>query len=188
MIKSSDGNIRALNREFKEQHTQQLELSNNLELKNVQRDIEILENELRTLERQSQAEDIDRINTELESASREYNSLKTKKDVTSGQITQLNVIIENLQGELDKPEFRDSQYNCHVAEYELVVHEKAVKELELACSKIEKVMSEFHKNKMKKINRLIREYWENIYKGNDIEYIQIKTDETVSNANRRNFT
>lgn len=187
-IKSSDRIIRALNKEFNERHTQQQDLSNNLELKNVQNDIEIIENELKMLEQQAQPEEIDRINTEKESANKEYNSLKTKRDVTSGQITQLNVTIESLQSDLNRPAYRDSQYNYHVAEYELVVQEKAVKELDLAYSKIEKVMSEFHKNKMKKINYLIREYWENIYKGNDIEYIQIKTDETVSNANRRSFT
>lgn len=163
-------------------------MSNNLELKNVQYEIKIIENELKTLEQQAQVEDIDRINTEKDSVTKEYNCLKTKRDVTNGQITQLKVTIENLQSDLDRPEYRDSQYNYHVAEYELIVQEKAVKELELACSKIEKVMSEFHKDKMKKINRLIREYWENIYKGNDIEYIQIKTDETVSNANSRKFT
>lgn len=45
---------------------------------------------------------------------------------------------------------------------------------------------------MKQINRLIREFWREIYRGNDIDYIQIKTDsgkekKDITNV-RRNYT
>ena len=35
----------------------------------------------------------------------------------------------------------------------------------------------YHKEKMKVINKLIRELWRSTYKGNDIDYIEIKTTE-----------
>ncbi len=35
---------------------------------------------------------------------------------------------------------------------------------------------------MKVINRIVRELWRNTYKGNDIDYIEIKTDEMDPNA------
>lgn len=38
----------------------------------------------------------------------------------------------------------------------------------------------FHQQKMNTINRIIRELWRSTYRGNDIDYIEIKTDETES--------
>jgi hypothetical protein len=37
-------------------------------------------------------------------------------------------------------------------------------------------MFHFHKERMREINTIIRELWRQIYRGNDIDYIEIKTD------------
>jgi hypothetical protein len=37
-------------------------------------------------------------------------------------------------------------------------------------------MLHFHKEKMREINTIIRELWRQIYRGSDIDYIEIKTD------------
>jgi DNA repair protein RAD50 len=37
-------------------------------------------------------------------------------------------------------------------------------------------MLHFHKEKMREINTIIRELWRQIYRGTDIDYIEIKTD------------
>lgn len=37
-------------------------------------------------------------------------------------------------------------------------------------------MLHFHKDKMREINTIIRELWRQIYRGSDIDYIEIKTD------------
>jgi DNA repair protein RAD50 len=34
----------------------------------------------------------------------------------------------------------------------------------------------FHKERMEEVNRIIRELWVSIYKGSDIDYIEIKTE------------
>lgn len=38
----------------------------------------------------------------------------------------------------------------------------------------------FHSDKMRTINSIIRELWRSTYRGNDIDYIEIQTDETES--------
>lgn len=42
---------------------------------------------------------------------------------------------------------------------------------------------------MDKINQLIREYWRSIYQGNDIDFIQIQTDdfEKSTTSKKRNY-
>ena len=41
----------------------------------------------------------------------------------------------------------------------------------------------YHKEKMKVVNKIIRELWRNTYRGNDIDYIEIKTSEDSEVAN-----
>ena len=40
----------------------------------------------------------------------------------------------------------------------------------------------FHKERMKLINSIVRDLWRQIYRGNDIDTIEIKTDETQPTA------
>lgn len=38
----------------------------------------------------------------------------------------------------------------------------------------------FHKERMGVINRMVREMWHSTYKGKDIDYVEIKADESAS--------
>merc|ERR1711936_1491649 len=38
-------------------------------------------------------------------------------------------------------------------------------------------MGKYHREKMKVVNKIIRELWLQVYRGNDIDYIEIKTDD-----------
>lgn len=40
----------------------------------------------------------------------------------------------------------------------------------------------FHKERMKMINTIVRDLWRQIYSGNDIDTIEVKTDEAQSTA------
>lgn len=46
----------------------------------------------------------------------------------------------------------------------------------------------YHTTQMEKVNSFIREYWRKIYQGNDIDYIEIKTDEVTGTEKRRNYS
>lgn len=53
--------------------------------------------------------------------------------------------------------------------------------MEQAC---EKALLAYHSMKMEEINASIKELWRNIYKGHDIEYIEIKAEEVTGHASR----
>lgn len=42
---------------------------------------------------------------------------------------------------------------------------------------VEIALSEFHQEHMQNINTIIKQLWRSIYTGNDIDYIQIKTND-----------
>lgn len=184
----SDEQIRTLNGELSDQNAHYRDLNDNLELKNVQCEINNIENRLNSLQQQTKSSDVDRITGEIESLYRKMDTLKTNRDETFGQMTEKNNTIAKLHEELENPDYRDSEHNCEVAKYELIVHEKATNDLKLACEKMGKAISQYHMDKIKKINRIIREYWTNIYKGNDIEYIEMQTAETKTLSHRREYT
>lgn len=57
------------------------------------------------------------------------------------------------------------------------VQKHVEKDLQKYYSAIDYAMLHFHKDRMNSINTIIRELWRLIYKGNDIDYIEIKTDD-----------
>lgn len=44
------------------------------------------------------------------------------------------------------------------------------------------VMMNFHKDRMKTINGIVRSLWRQIYRGNDIDHIEIKAEESVTSS------
>lgn len=42
----------------------------------------------------------------------------------------------------------------------------------------------FHSMKMSEINKIIKELWQNTYKGNDIQTIEIRADQEENNGKR----
>lgn len=54
--------------------------------------------------------------------------------------------------------------------------EAAASDLNSYYKATEWAMLRFHKERMREINAIIRELWRQIYRGSDIDYIEIKTD------------
>merc|ERR1719154_709381 len=54
---------------------------------------------------------------------------------------------------------------------------KVAEDLDKYYRALDFAIMKFHKEKMKVVNKIIRELWRNTYRGNDIDYIEIKTTE-----------
>lgn len=59
--------------------------------------------------------------------------------------------------------------------------------METYTQALEKSILKFHKERMVQINMTIRELWRSIYKGNDIDYIEIQTVDDIGNSRRRSY-
>lgn len=62
------------------------------------------------------------------------------------------------------------------------VTEKTVEDLNSYFKALDWAMMNYHKKRMEQINTIIRDLWRKVYSGNDIDTIEIKTEqeETVS--------
>ncbi|ORY43318.1 hypothetical protein BCR33DRAFT_738609 [Rhizoclosmatium globosum] len=63
----------------------------------------------------------------------------------------------------------------------------AVQDLEKYSKALENAIMKYHTMKMDEINKIIRELWVNTYKGNDIETIEIRSDNEGSTAKNRSY-
>lgn len=94
-----------------------------------------------------------------------------------GQMKESKDRIESAEKELKQPKFKDVKKNF----LNECINEKVLKAIIGDLNKyrlaLERSLLKFHADKMVQINQSFREYWNSIYKGNDIDYILIKTDE-----------
>lgn len=159
-----------------------------MELKNIRVEIEKKQKELDLIKRDERELDTERLMKQRADLSVELKSLFEKIAEHEGQKKEKDKAIDRIKGDLAKPKYRDGSLNYQKALYENVVQTKIVQDLTTYCETLERALTKFHSEKMAKINRLIRELWRSIYKGNDIDYIQINTEEVKGTAKRRSYT
>lgn len=136
-------------------------------------------------------------NLDFRSVTKEKNELIRKRDVATvrrgellGQQGEINNQVNKLQKEMAEPRYKESMKNYMRAKFEVAVKQCGIEDLGRHRQALDWALIEFHKEKMNNINSLIREYWRMIYRGNDIDYIQIKTDDSPSDTSadrRKNY-
>lgn len=188
VIDSIRTEIKVLEREIAEQQNAERELLDNLELKRIQNKISEKQMELETLRRDEQEVDFDQISEKISRLTTEIDAIRQKRIRIDGQMNEKKIIIEDLRAQVNQPKYRDSIRNYKMAHYENVVLAKTIEDLITYCETLEKALTKFHSDKMEKINSVIRDLWRTIYKGNDIDYIQINTEEVKGTAKRRSYT
>lgn len=93
-------------------------------------------------------------------------------------------MIRNNKLELNKKEHKEAIIEYKKKCYELRVEELAVYDLGIYTEALEKSILKFHKERMVQINMTIRDLWRNIYKGNDIDYIEIQTVDDIGGGGK----
>ncbi|XP_048517472.1 DNA repair protein RAD50 [Dendroctonus ponderosae] len=117
---------------------------------------------------------MDNINTKETEISRKIGEEDSLKDLIHKDTTELN-----------KKEHREVVTEYKKKYYELRVEELAVIDLEVYTEALEKSILKFHQERMVQINMTIRELWRNIYRGNDIDYIEIQTVDDIGGGGAR---
>lgn len=165
------------------------DLMDNIELKKLQKETEELKEKLIDLNNSMGNKDSKRLGIELGNLVKKRDDLFNNRSSLSGAMNEVIRQITSLEETLNKSEFKNSIRNYRQSLYEHVVLKKVVIDLDTYCNALEKALLEYHSEKMRKINSLIKELWRSIYRGNDIDYIEIKTDNEIggSSSKRRSY-
>ncbi|XP_017054346.1 DNA repair protein RAD50 [Drosophila ficusphila] len=169
------------------QQTVERDLKDNRELKQLQEKEMKLSESCKTLDKKLGNLDFRSVSKEKVELTKQLDKARVRKGELLGQLGEINSQVNKLKREIDEPRFKESLKNFRKANYELMITKMSIEDLGQHRLALEWALIQFHAEKMEKINRLIREYWRMIYRGNDIDYIQVKTDEvsTDASADRR---
>ncbi|EKX42277.1 Rad50/sbcC double strand break DNA repair processing nuclease, meiosis and mitosis [Guillardia theta CCMP2712] len=92
--------------------------------------------------------------------------------------------IRGCESELRKSEYQDIDKIYALELVKLNAKRIAEQDLDKSYKALDRALVKFHTLKMEQINQSLKEFWQNTYRGDDIAYIEIKTDVDESN-NRR---
>ncbi|XP_059483386.1 DNA repair protein RAD50 [Neocloeon triangulifer] len=99
-----------------------------------------------------------------------------------GAQKELKSKINELKQELDKPIMKNAEATYKQKHVNLLVEERIIKDLHMYLTALEQAVIHFHKERMAEVNRIVRELWISIYKGSDIDHIEIKTEKDEKQA------
>lgn len=133
-------------------------------------DIESLEDKVLSIGSLSTIEaDLKRYSQEKERLLSEYNRCHGTLSVYQSNISKHKL-------ELKQTQYKDIEKRYFNQLLQLKTTEMANKDLDRYYAALDKALMRFHSIKMEEINKIIKELWQQTYRGQDIDYISINSD------------
>ncbi|KRZ18135.1 putative aconitate hydratase, mitochondrial [Trichinella zimbabwensis] len=106
-----------------------------------------------------------------------------------GKKSELELTIDRLRGELDSNIYKDADVKWRDKMIAHVTLEHAQNDLYHYANALEQAIMQFHKTKMQEVNAILKDLWETVYQGSDVDYIEIKSEEDLQDnfGKRRNY-
>lgn len=140
------------------------------EVDKLTHEIELLEDKVLTLGGFSTVE------AELKKLSHERERLLSELNKCHGTLSVYQSNISKNKVDLKQAQYKDID-KCYFDQLiQLKTTEMANKDLDRYYSALDKALMRFHTMKMEEINKIIRELWQQTYRGQDIDYISIHSD------------
>ncbi|CAI9117568.1 OLC1v1018973C1 [Oldenlandia corymbosa var. corymbosa] len=116
------------------------------------------------------------IDAELAKLTREKERLLSELNRQRGTVSVHNSNISKNMITLKESQYKDIDKRYFDQLVQLKTTEMANKDLDRYYSALDKALMRFHTMKMEEINKIIRELWQQTYRGQDIDYISIHSD------------
>ncbi|KAI8576739.1 hypothetical protein K450DRAFT_178854 [Umbelopsis ramanniana AG] len=159
------------------------DLTDNLRYRAAVTNIEKLQVEIHELHRQLQQWDNTSYESHLETLQSRQAELIDKRGGIQGELRQMDDQIERYEYDL-KTEYKDIDKLHRKHFIGVRASEMAIADMNKYASALEKAIMRFHALKMEDLNKIIKELWINTYKGGDIDYIEIQSDNDGPASNR----
>lgn len=165
-----------MNSELAKQQMKKRDLDDNLKLRSKEAEADVLKKKIEELRKSLGDLKYETLRTEKRKLQMEEETLNREKAQAQGRLREQQVTIASLRDELKNPVYANAEREYHEKVVKKKVMEAASSDLHSYYKATEWAMLHFHKEKMREINTIIRELWRQIYRGSDIDYIEIKTD------------
>uniref|UniRef100_A0A0A9AU83 DNA repair protein RAD50 n=1 Tax=Arundo donax TaxID=35708 RepID=A0A0A9AU83_ARUDO len=140
------------------------------EVDRLARDIESLE------ERVVSIGSLSTIEADLKQHAQERERLVSELNRFQGTLSVYQSNITKHKQELKQTQYKDIEKRYTNQLLQLKTTEMANKDLDRYYTALDKALMRFHTMKMEEINKIIKELWQQTYRGQDIDYISINSD------------
>ncbi|KAJ0261961.1 DNA repair protein RAD50 [Hirschfeldia incana] len=152
-------------------------IEDNLNYRTTKAQVEVLTGEIETLEEQIlNIGGIPAVEAEIAKILRERERLLSELNRCRGTVSVYESSISKNKVELKHTQYKDIDKRHFDQLIQLKTTEMANKDLDRYYNALDKALMRFHTMKMEEINKIIRELWQQTYRGQDIDYIRIHSD------------
>ncbi|KAG7166953.1 DNA repair protein RAD50-like 1 [Homarus americanus] len=177
--KSLEEQNRKIQKEISNQKERKRSLDDEKKIRDKEAEAKLLEQNIKGLEDSIQGLDYESIVSEKYHLNEDWHKMQTKRAALEGRLEEIAKNIRLLENDLGRKEIRDAEKNYKVKYVEMKCMDLAADDLNKYYKALDTAIMRFHSDKMNSINGIIRELWRTTYKGNDIDYIEIKTTDGV---------
>ena len=166
----------------------QRELTDNLRLREKRQEYEVKDEAYKKKKEEIQMNDAKldlktfkadqaRVEAKRDELNKEYNEIKTQMHTLEGKM-------EIIKEELEQKAHKNALEKYSVCASDLRVLEMSVQDIEKYYKALDRAVMNYHVIKMNEINKTIKGLWRQVYKGNDIDYIEIRNEEEAANDDK----
>ncbi|NXL82387.1 RAD50 protein, partial [Leptocoma aspasia] len=168
------------------QKIQERWLEDNLTLRKRNEELKEVEDNIKQLMKEMGEMKVPEMKNEQKHLEEKIESLKRNHHVALGRQRGFEEEIVRYRKELREPQFKDAEEKYRDMMIVMRTTELVNKDLDLYYKALDKAIMTFHSMKMEEINKIIRDLWRSIYRG-QIEYIEIRSDadENASATDKR---
>ncbi|CAM8905564.1 unnamed protein product [Rhodiola kirilowii] len=152
-------------------------IEDNLNYRKVKAEVEELTHEIESLEESVlRSGGVSSHEDDLVKLSRERDRLRSELDKCHGTSSVYQSNISKNKVELNQAQYNEIDKRYYDQLIQLKTMEMANKDLDRYYNALDKALMRFHTMKMEEINKIIRELWQQTYRGQDIDNIRIHSD------------
>ncbi|KAG9296018.1 hypothetical protein G9A89_011870 [Geosiphon pyriformis] len=158
-------------------------IKDNVDYRKLQSDIETCVAEIQHLDGEIGKQDDTGYSNQLKVLRNKQEEASSKKSMLSGELLQMEQQINFIEKEFET-DYKDVKENCRRQLIIFKTLEMAVDDLVTYAKTLDSAIMKYHSMKMVEINKFIQDLWANIYQGNDIDRIEIRSEQETVRANR----
>ncbi|KAJ3414569.1 DNA repair protein rad50 [Chytridiales sp. JEL 0842] len=158
-------------------------ISDNMKYREMQRNLNEINSQIDRMLNKYQRVDTTSVKSQRQMHMIRYEKLSEELATLAGELKQLEEQAKRYSRDLEK-DYSNVEQLHKKQMIKLKTETLANQDLEKYSKALESAIMKYHTMKMDEINKIIRELWVNTYKGNDIETIEIRSDNVGATGNR----
>ena len=176
-IGSSNEKMNKISEEISNHEVTKRELIDNLKYFNYQTQMSELKDCLEKEQQQLGFHDIFQLENKKQKLEKEEREIMNEKQQSIGKQKPIIDEIKEIEQILKDPKYKNAKANYREKLIDLATCEIAGEDLNKYYKALDYAVTTFHQRKMQEINKLIKGFWKQAYRGQDIDYIKIVSDE-----------